>query len=115
MISLVLPVINIISLGYLMVAIIKIRKRKLYLEITNGILRFKGIIYERQLVISNIGTIKKISGARRMESIVIKARIESSSNNSNIKIPLIWFSDRDIDFLLDQIRKHKTHITWNGF
>ncbi len=113
MLILSLPIGGILAIAYCTLSIIRICRGKVYLEVTDGILKFNGVLLEKSMNISNIKTIRKLSGYRQFDSISITRKIDKHIKESKrIRFPLIWFADRDIEDLLEYLNKANKKIEW---
>lgn len=115
-IIMILPLCGLSMTTYILISIIKICTGRIHLKVTEGVLKYNGVLYKKYMNISDIKTVKNESGGRGLNRILIIRKIDKSSIQSKrIRFPLIWFSDRDIEYFLEYLNKTNKHIEWVDF
>ena len=115
-IIMIFPLCSLSMATYILISIIKICIGKIHLKVIDGVLKFNGVLFKKYMNISDIKTVKKVSGGRQLITILIIRKIDKSSRQSKrIRFPLIWFSDRDIEYFLEFLNKTNKHIEWIDF
>lgn len=116
LIIMILPLCSLTMATYILISIVKICIGKIYLEVTEGVLIFNGVLFKKCMSVSDIKVIKKVSGGRQLTTILIIRKTEKSSRQiKRIRFPLIWFSDRDIEYFLEYLNKTNKHIERMNF
>lgn len=93
-----------------------LKNRKIYIEYSNELIIYNGLYLKRRMNISDIRLITRDNCQNILGYTLIgRKHIHSEVSARYIRFPMVWFSDKDINYMLEQIKSYNKDVKIDFF